>query len=242
MHSLTTTEFICQLRATTSLSEMQREMARITRELGFGYFLLAERDPSMLFLRRIILTNIPKQSFHHLDNGSAVAPQPISKLPYTDVEPYWWGPKQTIEGHITCDYLDVDEYTDLPHGIVVPIFQPGAPMAICVFAATESQILPVEHETAAISIAHRTFPHAQKLVAISEAPDSLCLSDLQHKVLLHIANGRSSATIAQLLHRPPMEIHSTIRSLRHRFRCTTNLEVVVRALHEGSIHYQDVLR
>lgn len=231
------------MRSAPSNAVLSDQLTLATRRLGFDYFALAQRDPARVELQDILLTDLPANWLAVLAKDYFYAHDPVLVALQCSATPFVWSDMGNfMEINVRHRaYMKLAADNGIAQGITVPIHVPGEPSALCSFSMTESRPLPLESLPFAQYIASSGFEAARRLRnALSSAKPS-GLTDLQRRILIQMARGKSRLLISRTLKITPAEINAALKVVQRRYRVATSTEVVVQALYDKTLSFQEIM-
>jgi LuxR family quorum-sensing system transcriptional regulator CciR len=241
--------FVRTVRAAASLPEISAVLSQATREFDFDYFALVQRVSSRLAIGPVRLSDYPPEWIELLSATDYYVHDPVLLACEKSVAPFSWDAIPTmldLSKH-QKGYMANAKAAGLDSGYTVPIHVPGSASGLCSFVTTGGRALPQESLPAAQYLACFAFEAARRLVTEppangthkAEALPRLTQRQLDCVVLA--ARGKSNWVAGKLLGLSPDTVHKYLESAKRRYGVSSRTELVVRALYDGQLSFNDVI-
>ena len=244
--------FVRSVRVANSLADVSLILSEATREFEFDYFALVQRISARPCIGPVRLSDYPSDWVDLLAATSYHVHDPVLVACEKSVMPFAW---DSIPDIITMSkhqisYMANARSAGLDHGYTVPIHVPGSASGLCSFVTTKGRQLPVDSLPAAHYLACFAFEAARRLVSkegdgggggenvTSIAPK---LTQRQLDCVVLAARGKSNWVAGQLLGVSPDTVHKYLESAKRRYGVSSRTELVVRALFDGQLSFNDVI-
>lgn len=246
-------QFVRAVRGATSLPSIKDTLSDATRAFGFDYFALIQRVDARLSIGPLRLSDYPAEWVERLSATDYYVHDPVLIACGKSIAPFAW---EAIPGIISMSkhqkaYMENARAAGLERGYTVPIHVPGAASGLCSFVMTNGRELPDESMPAAQYLACFAFESARRLVAPQGAVDASddgkieVLSKLTQRQLdcvVLAARGKSSWVSGKLLGLSPDTVHKYLENAKRRYGVSSRTELVVRALYDGQLSFNDILK
>lgn len=243
--------FVRTVRAATDLAAITTVLSEATREFDFDYFALVQRVSSRLSIGPVRLSDYPPEWISLLAATDYYVHDPVLLACEKSVAPFSW---DAIPGMIDLSkhqkgYMANAKAAGLDSGYTIPIHVPGSASGLCSFVTTGGRALPQGSLPAAQYLACFAFEAARRVVAEPDGgkganirnavPPKLTQRQLDCVVLA--ARGKSNWVSGKLLGLSPDTVHKYLESAKRRYGVSSRTELVVRALYDGQLSFNDVI-
>jgi LuxR family transcriptional regulator, quorum-sensing system regulator CciR len=242
--------FVKSLREADTLAELSAILGEATRQFDFDYFALVQRPSARRTIGSLQLSDYPSQWVDLLAATTYYVHDPVLLACEKSVTPFSWdGIPEIISmsKHQTA-YMANARAIGLEGGYTIPIHVPGTASGLCSFVTTNGRQLPAESLPAAQYLACFAFEAARRLVGRDggndgEAVTSIAprLTQRQLDCVVLAARGKSNWVAGQLLGISPDTVHKYLESAKQRYCVSSRTELVVRALFDGQLSFNDVI-
>lgn len=246
--------FIDLSRDVEAPADLHALMQGITREMGFDHFALVHhvdlrpagtlRD-HMVTQDFVALSDYPQAWVDQYVSDDIVSNDPILLASQRSAVGFGWDQVGEFIT-ITAAHRELKERTckaGIVDGFTVPANVPGELNGSCNFAVGPGRAVPRENFAMAQLVGSFAFQAARTLVArMRRLPDRapVKLTQRQLECIALVARGKSDWEIAQILGLSPSTVTTYIQTARERYDVTTRVQVVLRALYDGSIPFSEL--
>ena len=242
--------FVRSVREAGSLAEVSLILSEATREFEFDYFALVQRISARPAIGPVRLSDYPSDWVDLLTATACYVHDPVLVACEKSVTPFSW---DAIPGMISMTkhqtaYMASARSVGLDRGYTVPIHVPGSASGLCSFVTTKGRNLPAESLPAAQYLACFAFEAARRLVSSDDDGDGEKVTSIAPKLtqrqldcVVLAARGKSNWVAGQLLGVSPDTVHKYLESAKRRYGVSSRTELVVRALFDGQLSFNDVL-
>lgn len=245
--------FVRSVREATSLADVSQILSEATREFEFDYFALVQRISARPSIGPVRLSDYPSDWVDLLAATAYHVHDPVLVACEKSVTPFTW---DSIPDIITMSkhqisYMANARSAGLDHGYTVPIHIPGSASGLCSFVTTKGRQLPADSLPAAHYLACFAFEAARRLIGRDGGDDggngqkitSIApkLTQRQLDCVVLAARGKSNWVAGQLLGVSPDTVHKYLESAKRRYGVSSRTELVVRALFDGQLSFNDVI-
>jgi LuxR family quorum-sensing system transcriptional regulator CciR len=241
--------FVRAVRTAPTLTDIGLVLKDATRSFRFDHFALAQKlgtgaqlGPKLGTLR---LTDFPDAWVDRLVGQGRVADDPVLLASERRVTPFAWS---SLPAFMTMTsrhqaFMAEARAAGLSEGYTVPIHVPGQASGLVSFVMAKGGELPSESLPAAQYLACFAFEAARrlKLVASGGSEQAPRLTQRQLDCLVLAARGKSNWVAGQLLGLSEGTVHKYLEAAKQRYGVSTRTELVVRALYDGQLAFDDVL-
>jgi LuxR family quorum-sensing system transcriptional regulator CciR len=241
--------FIAQLNTARDLERLGRAVDGVAKQLGFEYFSLGHH--AKVFSDGVL----------HISNYPSVWAERLATRPYLSDDPAVAACQKAIVGFLWSDIHRLITLTDhqktflsdargagLGEGFTVPIHIPGECAGSCNFVTVPGRSIPPRILPAAQYVGGIAFEAARRLVRNSQENRSFDskqtmprLSSRQFDCLVLAAQGKSDTDVGQLLGISSQTVHQHIEAAKHRYGVATRAQLIVHALFDGQLAYEDII-
>lgn len=232
----------------STLPEISAILSQATREFDFDYFALVQRVSSRLAIGPVRLSDYPPEWIDLLSTTDYYVHDPVLLACEKSVAPFAWDaiPAMFDLSKHQKAYMANAKAVGLDAGYTVPIHVPGSASGLCSFVTSGGRALPQESLPAAQYLACFAFEAARRLATDPpEGSDAKAkptkLTQRQLDCVVLAARGKSSWVSGKLLGLSPDTVHKYLESAKRRYGVSSRTELVVRALYDGQLSFNDVI-
>lgn len=218
-------------------------MYAVTRDMGFQHFALAHHSnakPGDI----VRLTNYPDDWRDYYTRTGQFVLDPIHQTSKRKAGAFEWSevPSAITLNPAQEDLLRRGAEIGLVNGYTIPIHIPGDATGSCTFVVDDRheiqrEMLPVAH-----MIGGYAFEAARRYVRrASEAAAQPRLSDRQRDCLILVGQGKSDWEISRILGLSEETVTRHVKRAMESFDATKRTQLLVRALYDGQITFDDVV-
>jgi LuxR family quorum-sensing system transcriptional regulator CciR len=239
--------FVRTVREADSLEGISDVLSDATRRFRFDHFAMVQRVNSRLATSPVQLSDYPDQWVELLTSGDYYVHDPVLVAVEKSVAPFSWEdlPSMVKMTKHHFSYMKSAQAQGLTRGYTVPIHVPGQASGLCSFVTAGDKELPAESLPAAQYLACFAFEAARRLVVLrpSAEPDDKAptLTQRQLDCVVLAAKGKSNWVAGQLLGLSPDTVHKYLESAKKRYGVSSRTELVVRALYDGQLSFNDII-
>ena len=142
-------------------------------------------------------------------------------------------------GH--AEVLEAANRQGLGQGLTVPFHLPGSPSGSCSFAMRTGFEMPSNRLGMAHLIGSFAYEAARKLARSSHKPEAPKLTSRQLECTVLAGQGKTDAEIAEVLGIKTATVIEYLEAARARYGVGKRMQLVMRAIADGSIRISDVL-
>ncbi|TRW18285.1 LuxR family transcriptional regulator [Glacieibacterium frigidum] len=236
--------FVTTVRGAADLDAVEACLSDATRRLDFDYFGMVQRVSARLSVSPVQLSDFPEDWRNLLATEDYYVHDPVLVACEKSVAPFSWDDlpdliTMTRQHH---DYMATAGRMGLRRGYTIPIHVPGEASGLCSFVTAGDRELPAQSLPAAQYLACFAFEAARRLVVSrAEANGVPRLTQRQLDCVVLVAQGKSNWVAGQLLGLSPQTVHKYLESAKTRYGVSSRTELVVRALYDGQLSFNDVL-
>jgi LuxR family quorum-sensing system transcriptional regulator CciR len=231
-----------QIDQAISLDELHRSIIAAKIALGFCYYAFIQSN-SGRSIDGLLLQDYPDSWIKLQSDTYGFAQSPILQLASQTATPFEWCELPALmtmtQGHSV--YLRLATAHGLGQGYTVPIHAPGEASALVSFVSPADWTIDPSSFPFAVYVAARAFSAGSRIrrAAAEQHPR---LSDSDAKVITLVCRGHSKRCIAQKLGIDASDVNrAVLRGCKH-YRVGSQTEMIVHALYERSIRFEDVIR
>jgi LuxR family quorum-sensing system transcriptional regulator CciR len=245
--------FVRSVREANSLADVSLILSEATRDFEFDYFALVQRVSARPAIGPVRLSDYPSDWIDLLAATSYYVHDPVLAACEKSVTPFSWDaiPDMISMSKHQVAYMANARSVGLDRGFTVPIHVPGSASGLCSFVTTKGRQLPADSLPAAQYLACFAFEAARRLIGKQDGGDdgggekvieiAPRLTQRQLDCVVLAARGKSNWVAGQLLGVSPDTVHKYLESAKRRYGVSSRTELVVRALFDGQLSFNDVL-
>lgn len=237
-------EFVRTVRAAADLDAITACLSDATRRFEFDYFGMIQRVSARLSASPVQLSDFPDEWRELLSSGGYYVHDPVLVACEKSVAPFSWDdlPRMITMTKQHHAYMANAERAGLGRGYTIPIHVPGEASGLCSFVTAGDRALPARSLPAAQYLACFAFEAARRLVATRDEADGVPrLTQRQLDCVVLAARGKSNWVAGILLGLSPGTVHKYLESAKKRYNVSSRTELVVRALYDGQLSFNDIL-
>ncbi len=234
--------FVREVKTARSLGAISGLLSDATRALHFDHFAMTQRFSLRIEGVPVQLHDLPQSWTAHLAERRHWANDPVLAACQRTVAPFAWSdlPDLIELTPPQRSYIEEAAARGLANGWTVPIHIPGEATGLCSFVLASDRSLPQASLPAAQYLACFAFEAARRLAGRGE-PAAPRLSKRQLECVVLAARGKSDWVAGQILGLAPDTVHKYLEQAKARFGVSSRTELVVRALHDGQLSFDDLL-
>lgn len=236
--------FVTTVRGACDLDAITACLSDATRRFDFDYFGMIQRVSARLSVSPVQLSDFPESWRDLLASSDYYVHDPVLVACEKSVAPFSWDDLPaliTMTKHHHA-YMATAGKMGLSRGYTIPIHVPGEASGLCSFVTAGDRELPADSLPAAQYLACFAFEAARRLVVARDASDGVPrLTQRQLDCVVLVAQGKSNWVAGKLLGLSPGTVHKYLESAKTRYGVSSRTELVVRALYDGQLSFNDVL-
>ena len=232
------------MRDATDLDGITATLSDATRRFDFDYFGMVQRVSARLSASPVQLSDFPPAWRNLLASEDYYVNDPVLAACEKSVAPFAWAdlPQLITMTRQHHAYMARAEKQGLKRGYTIPIHVPGEASGLCSFVTAGDKELPEGSLPAAQYLACFAFEAARRLVIERSASAGIPrLTQRQLDCVVLAAKGKSNWVASRLLGLSPDTVHKYLESAKKRYGVSSRTELVVRALYDGQLSFNDVL-
>lgn len=240
-------QFVRMVEACRTTAALHALMAEAIAEIGFDYFALihhvdlARTDPGVIHIQ-----NYPPRWADYFIRNKLYLCDPVLHASIRTGTAFRWADMSKMMGLSRChrSILTRARREGVGEGITVPVNVPGEPYGSCSFAVRTGRLLP---SSESLQLAHLigsiAFQAARRIVGLDAVQwrEPVPLTPRQVECVLWAARAKTDWEIAQILGIKEDTVTKHINAARDRYGVLRRNELIVRALYDGHISFQDVV-
>jgi LuxR family quorum-sensing system transcriptional regulator CciR len=223
-----------------SFSDLQDILAETTSRIGYEFFAFIQANVGKS--EGILLQAFPKSWMDLMSETFAYTKSPILQAASVSPGPFQWSelPDILVLTKDQKQYLELAAAHGLKAGLTIPLHAPGGPSAMLSLIKNRDE--PIDRETIplAMYIGNLAFVAGKRIKQRQSAKETI-LSERDARVITLLCRGQSKAVIASRLGINISDINRTIAQGRKQYQVGSQTEMIVKALFEQSIRFEDVL-
>jgi len=237
--------FVAALKSAASLPEVELILSEATTAYEFDHFAMLQRLSRKNSVGPIQLTDYPDEWVEHLLRDRRYTDDPVLIASERTVAAFTWSELPTLLP-ITRrqeSFMHAARLRGLGQGYTVPIHVPGEAMGLCSFVTSHNRALPQGALPAMQYLACYAFESARRLAAAFGDPKKPGprLTPRQLECVVLAARGKSNWVVGELLGLSPQTVHKYLENAKRRYGVSSRTELVVKALFDGQLLFQDVV-
>ena len=236
--------FVRDVREADSLDSITLVLSDATRRFDFDYFGMVQRVSARLSASPVQLSDYPAHWRDLLASEDYYVHDPVLVACEKSVAPFAWAdlPQLITMTRQHHAYMANAGRQGLGHGYTIPIHVPGEASGLCSFVTAGDKALPQRSLPAAQYLACFAFEAARRLVVTRDTAAGVPkLTQRQLDCVVLAAKGKSNWVASRLLGLSPDTVHKYLESAKKRYGVSSRTELVVRALYDGQLSFNDVL-
>lgn len=250
-------KFISEARRASTPKALDGLLASISSEMGFDHYALihhVDLAPMNQHLTHmedgslVALTNYPQAWVDHYVSHNYVERDPVVLASHrTNVGFTWEEISKLIR--VTPAHRKIrnaGSKAGIDEGYTIPANVPGEANGSCTFATRYGQPMPVERLPMAQLVGAFAFQAARSLVLNARQEDILTaaapLTDRQLECVILVARGKSDWEISRILGISEETVKFHLKQAREHYDVPRRVQVVMRAIYDGQITLDEVLK
>lgn len=242
----TVERFIRSITEVTSADELAGVMDAVARDLGFQYFALTHHVDVRIAASAIRLHNYPARWADHYDRHALGVSDPVHRASHRTSIGFAWTRIPALIPLTPGDLrtLEQGRREGIGEGFTVPAHVPGEARGSCTFASEAGRPIIPEHFPTAQLAGAFAFEAARHLwrTRASGDPPVPTLTDRQRDCMLWAARGKGDWEISRILGVSQETVAMHIKQARERYGVPKRSLVAIRALFDGTLSFDDILR
>lgn len=231
-------------KASEDLNQLTFAILNAAEALGFSGFGLFQMNSKRTFPPPLLLHRLPQRWVDFSIETSAYANSPIMKAVTCTHTPFFWS---ELGGLIKLEdrhrqYLHDAARLEMSVGLTVPIHPPGRPTGFVSFVGNDANKISPYVMPDAMFVATSAFQRATELRRHDLINSSSDLDAEDREILTLIGRGLTPATITATKGFSSRRIKETLHKATRRYGVASPTEVIVNALFERTIHFEDLVR
>lgn len=239
-----TMAFVRALKDADSLEAVQTILGEATQAFEFDHFALLQRLSNRNSAGPIQLTDYPQDWIADLLRFNRFADDPVLVASERTVAAFTWRelPNWMPLTARQARYMASAREQGLGDGFTVPIHVPGEATGLCSFVTGHNRALPDHALPAMQYVACFAFEAARRLsVKPVEGRVLAQLTQRQLECVVLAAKGKSNWVVGELLGLSQQTVHKYLENAKKRYGVSSRTELVVRALFDGQLTFNDVI-
>jgi len=237
--------FTAEATEAKTIDALRETLSRISRELGFDYFALAEhidlRNPQIAPLQ---IHNYPAGWAAYYIDRDLGPRDPIRRASHRTHIGFNWTkiPDFLVLTAADRAVLAAGHSHGLGDGFTVPSHIPGEVSGSCSFVTSHETVFPLDQIWTAQLIGALAFEGAQRLLGrVSRGSESM-ITERQRDCVLWAARGNTDAEIAEILGISHETVIQHLKFARERYGVRKRTTLVIRALFDGLISFSEIFQ
>lgn len=228
---------ITAIRQAADATALHQAMTRTASAMGFEYWCLVQQANDGIAFDEIQYNNYPSQWVARLSRDYFYIHDPVLKACHDRSVPFWW---DELEDLIEMNgqqraYMAMAAEMGIRSGLTVPWHLPGEPSALMSLASSLQVPRAVEIGQAANFVACWGMERARRIRDAGSSSSTRRMSEPAATIVRMMTRGLSPGSIAVHLEMPRDEVVAVINGLRKEYRTSSDIEVVVRGIHNGRL-------
>ncbi|WP_448659183.1 LuxR family transcriptional regulator [Sphingomonas sp. CJ99] len=240
-------ELMGMIESVGDAAELAEAMDAVATALGFDYFALAHHiDLRAANAEAIRLHNYPAGWAEHYERHALAISDPVHRASHVTSIGFAWSRIPMMIPLTANDLktLAMGSEQGIADGFTVPAHVPGEARGSCSFAIRAGRGLPRDVLPLAQLAGAFAFEAARRLsIARGEMlPGAPALTDRQRDCVVWIGRGKSNWEISRILGVSEETVVTHVKQACDRYAVSKRTLLVIRALFDGTISFNDVLR
>lgn len=229
-----------QIERAESFGDLQDILVETTERIGYDFFAFIQANVGKS--EGILLQAFPKSWMDLMSETFAYTKSPILQAASVSPGPFQWSELSDILSMTKeqKNYLELAAAHGLKAGLTIPLHAPGAPSAMLSLIKNRDEPIARESIPLAMYIGNRAFVAGKRIKQHLSTRQTI-LSERDARVITLLCRGQSKTVIASRLGINISDINRTIAQGRKQYQVGTQTEMIVKALFEQSIRFEDVL-
>lgn len=234
--------YVRALKTGTSHEDIEGLLGEATQAFEFDHFALVQKLSNRVGVGLVQLTDFPPGWIEKLLRRERYKDDPVLALAERSVAAFTWAELPGIlpVTRRQAGYMTAARNAGLGEGYTVPIHVPGDATGLCSFVTGHNRPLPAGSLPAMQYLACFAFEAARRLAprAGDGAPR---LTQRQLDCVVLAAKGKSNWVVGELLGLSQQTVHKYLENAKKRYGVASRTELVVRALFDGQLTFNDVI-
>lgn len=233
---------IARIEDASSLAELHKAVVATKVALGFHFYAFIQANNGRS-TGGLLLQDYPESWIQLQSETFGYAHSPILQLASQSATPFEWQelPRLMELSTDQLRYLKLAAGHGLALGYSIPIHAPGEASALVSFVNPESAPIDRARLPLAMFVAARVFAAGSRIRRASEVSVPR-MSNADARVITLVCRGHSKRCIAQRLGIEVSDVgRAIVRGCKH-YRVGSQTEMIVHALYERSIRFEDIIR
>lgn len=238
-------QFAEQAHGLASVPDLTNALEACARELGFHYFaMLHHVDLRQRSTTKVHIDNYPAEWSERFVQSRLFLEDPILRASLMTSIGFTWDrvPSLIALSSRQRQILEQGRRQGIGSGFTVPVHIPGEAHGSCSFAAAVGCSFPEKHLLAAQLVGSFAFEAARR-ICCARCParlQAVRLTPRQHDCLVLVAQGKTDWEIGRILGLKEDSVTKVIDAARKRYDVANRTELVVAALFDGQISFNEV--
>lgn len=237
--------FAASVSEIVSIEALQEVLERITRELGFDYFALAEHiDLRDTQTEPLQIHNYPLGWASYYIDRDLGPRDPIRRASHRTHLGFNWTkiPEFLVLTPADRAVLAAGSAYGLGDGFTVPSHIPGEVSGSCTFVTRDDRPFPSRRMWSAQMIGGLAFEGAQRILGRVRIGNDAVITERQRDCVLWAARGNTDAEIAEILGISHETVIQHLKYARERYGVRKRTTLVIRALFDGLISFSEIFQ
>jgi LuxR family transcriptional regulator, quorum-sensing system regulator CciR len=232
---------IGNIDAATSFGDLHTAILGAKQRMGFDYFAFIQANPNRI--DGIVLQDYPEDFMTLMAESLQYVKSPILQAASMLAGPFEWSelPGLIKMSAVQLEYLQLARRHGLVRGYTVPLHVAGEPSALISFVNKNDRPFNQDALPIAMYVANKSFLAGRRIRRATEAKGS-SISENDARVITMLCRGYNKSLIAQKLETNVRHVNAMIKRGCEHYQVGTQTELVVRALYEQKIRFEDVVR
>jgi DNA-binding CsgD family transcriptional regulator len=227
------------------LPELKHHFQSSLSLLGIRYFTCCQHgDPLSVRAAPLVFQNYPPEWVREFSTSAFYRIDPIFRFAAERILPFRWDDPEFLASLTPArrDVLMRAAAHGIENGYTVPIHPPGLPTASCSVVPDTGAVIDSGVAQAVFSMAWVMFDAMLRSNTECIVMRTMQLSERERQCLELAAQGKDDWTIGLLLRISERTAHNHIERAKRRLGVCTRVQVIVHALNDGQISFDDVIR
>lgn len=236
-------DFIAEVDATQTVTALGGALSAMTRRMGYDFFALTHHvEVQRADDAAIRLHNYPDSWVNYFDDHRLAVSDPIHRASQATSIGFRWRDVGRLVVLTGADRAILAAARDqgIGDGFTVPANVPGELHGSCSFATSGDRVMPETNIPLAQLVGAFAFEGARRLRDRRTRRPPVALTDRQRDCLVWIARGKTDWEVGRILGLRQDTVVQHIKDARERYGVSKRTTLLIRALRDGTISFDDV--
>lgn len=243
MPSTLVSNTVADLRSSQCFRSLSDVLLRATKDLGFEYYAIAQGNSSKTDIGDLVVIDCPQAFMEYQAQTLDYYNSPVQLAARVRCDPFLWSELDKLikMNRANRDYLKRAASFGLVEGFTIPVHMPGEPSGFVTFVKGDAESVSEEHLAKAHYIGTHAFAAARRVRDLVAERKTEGPVGRDREIIRMLARGRSKFAIARSLDLTEDHVSETLQHWRRYYGVGSRTELVVQALYDRSIAFEDVV-